>query len=118
MTTRMCDVACLFGRRDLADGSVELCCAPETESAIFANGPRAGAEQKLPRVKCAVTVGVGGRDANDGPARVAPVVAKGVPHGRLETCVHARRACALQRRPCLCACGLQFSAYAHCWRLR
>jgi hypothetical protein len=85
--------------RDLADGSVELCCAPETESAIFANGPRAGAEEKLPLVKCTVTVGVGGRDAADGPARVAPVVAKGVPQGRLETCVRAL--CSTGR---FCAC--------------
>ena len=72
--------------RDLADGSVELCCAPETESAIFALGPRAGAEEKLHRVHCAVTVAVGGRDAREGPARLAPHVALLLPNGRLETC--------------------------------
>ena len=32
---------------------MELCCAPETESEIFRLGPRAGAADALPRVRCA-----------------------------------------------------------------
>ena len=84
----MCDET--SQRRDLADGSVELCCAPETESEIFRLGPRAGAADALPRVRCPVTVAVGGRDIADGPGSVAASVANGVVNGRLETCVSSR----------------------------
>ena len=70
----------------MGDGSVALCCEPATESAIFALGPRAGAEERLPRVLCPVVVAMGGRDAHDGPAVVSPGVARGVAHGRLERC--------------------------------
>ena len=76
------------GFRDAADGSVELCCEPQTESAIFALGPRSGAEERLPRVMCPVVVAMGGRDAHDGPAVVSPGVARGVANGRLERCAH------------------------------
>ena len=74
------------GFRDAAEGGVELCCEPATESAIFALGPRAGAEERLPRVLCPVVVAMGGRDAHDGPAVVSPGVARGVARGRLERC--------------------------------
>lgn len=66
---------------------MQLCCEPATESTIFALGPRAGAEERLPRVLCPVVVAMGGRDAHDGPAAVSPGVARGVAHGRLERCV-------------------------------
>lgn len=63
---------------------VELACAPDVESAIFANGPRAGILPVLPRVRCRVTVAVGGRDAADGPAQAAPGVCAGCWDVRLE----------------------------------
>lgn len=71
-------------RRDVPGDGVTLCCQPETEAEIFRLGPRSGAERVLPRVVCPVTVGVGGRDTQDGPARVAPTVASRVVRGRLE----------------------------------
>ncbi len=85
--------------RDLPDGSVELCCAPETESEIFKLGPRSGAADALPRVRCPVTVAVGGRDLGDGPGSVAASVASGVPNGRLEMCVRTQPRLAF--RPCM-----------------
>jgi len=81
------------GFRDTAEGNVELACEPQTESTIFALGPRSGAEEKLPRVLCPVVVAAGGRDAHDGPAVVSPGVARGVAHGRLELCVPLRLRC-------------------------
>ena len=64
---------------------VELACAPETEAAIFEQGPRAGILPLRPRVRCRVTVAVGGRDAADGPAQAAPGVCAGCRDVRLET---------------------------------
>lgn len=74
------------GFRDTPPGgsSVTLCCLPETEATVFELGPSAGVEALLPRISCPVTVAQGGRDAHDGPARVAPTVATRVVRGVLQ----------------------------------
>jgi pimeloyl-ACP methyl ester carboxylesterase len=65
-----------------ADRAVELKCPPEVEALVFENGADAGTFDRLAEVRIPVTVAAsvdGG-----GPAKVAPLIADALPHGRLE----------------------------------
>ncbi|MHB1137663.1 MAG: alpha/beta fold hydrolase [Microthrixaceae bacterium] len=72
-----------YGFETLPDGSVTLRCRPEVESQTYAMGPRHHAFDHLAEVACPVTV-VRGRADEPGAATLAPLIAEGVPHGRLE----------------------------------
>ena len=70
------------GFRDRPDGSVELKCAPETEARVFESGVGHDAFAGLGAVTCPTVVAASGDGAP--PARVAALVAEGLPNGRLE----------------------------------
>ena len=77
---------------------MELCCAPETEAAIYAaSHADAGTFQGLRRVACPVLVVAGGRQAKEGPALIAPMIVAALPHGQLQMC--ARLPARLRRGP-------------------
>jgi pimeloyl-ACP methyl ester carboxylesterase len=65
------------------DGSVILACEPEIEAAVFEQGFRHRAFERLGAVRCPVTVACGRPDP--GPARLAPAVAAGLPNAELVT---------------------------------
>jgi pimeloyl-ACP methyl ester carboxylesterase len=72
------------GFRDVpGEREVELKCTPEVEAAVFRASFSSGAFERLGEVRCPVTVAVSG----DGgmPARLAPLAAAALPHGRLES---------------------------------
>lgn len=72
-----------YGFDTLDDGSVTLRCRPEVEAQTYAMGPRHDAIDHLDAVRCPVTV-VRGNARFGGPADLAPIVATGLPAGRLE----------------------------------
>jgi pimeloyl-ACP methyl ester carboxylesterase len=70
-----------FGFVEQDDGTVELACPPEVESAVFRQGMHHQAFAHLGEVACPVTVATGA--AVPGPALAAPAVAAALPHGEL-----------------------------------
>jgi len=64
------------------DGAVHLACRPEHEAQIYRGGGSHRAFAHLGEVRCPVVVACG-RD-EPGPARFAPAIAAGLPHGQLE----------------------------------
>jgi pimeloyl-ACP methyl ester carboxylesterase len=70
-----------FGFAPRAEGGVELKCRPEVEAEVYQRGMHHQAAAHLDAVRCPVTV-VGGGDGGM-PARLAPAIAAGLPHGRL-----------------------------------
>lgn len=70
------------GFRDLADGTVELKCAPETEAQVFEGGMNHETFVRLGEVACPTAVVASG----DGgpPSQGATLVAEALPQGRLE----------------------------------
>jgi pimeloyl-ACP methyl ester carboxylesterase len=70
------------GFRDTPGGEVELKCTPEVEADVFGSSGSPRAFDRLDEVACPVAIVVGG----DGgmPAQLAPLVARALPHGRLE----------------------------------
>jgi pimeloyl-ACP methyl ester carboxylesterase len=70
------------GFADDADGSVLLKCRPENEARTYEMGGQHRAFDHLGEMTTRVTVGVGERDAHQGPGLVAPLIATGLRHGR------------------------------------
>lgn len=70
------------GFRAGEDGAVHLACRPEHEAQIYRGGGSHRAFAHLGEVRCPVVVACG-RD-EPGPARFAPAIAAGLPHGQLE----------------------------------
>jgi pimeloyl-ACP methyl ester carboxylesterase len=70
-----------FGFAPDPDGGVALKCPPEVEAEVYQRGMRHQAAAHLDAVGCPTTV-VGGGDGGM-PARLAPAIAAGLPHGRL-----------------------------------
>ena len=64
------------------DGSVHLACRPADEAQVFRGGGSHGAFEHLTEVTCPVVVACG--DEPFGPALFAPLIAEGLPAGRLE----------------------------------
>lgn len=64
-------------------GGITLRCRPEAEAAGYHMSIRHGAWDALGEVQCPVVVARGGAQ-DPGPATVAPAIATGLPHGRLE----------------------------------
>ncbi|MGH9209622.1 MAG: alpha/beta fold hydrolase [Acidimicrobiales bacterium] len=77
------DAYVAYGFRDRSDGSVELKCDPEVEARTF-EGSGGGHDifAGLGSVRCPTTVAAGGDGSP--PARMAPLVAEALPHGRFE----------------------------------
>jgi pimeloyl-ACP methyl ester carboxylesterase len=77
------DAYVAHGFEELADGSVELRCAPGTEAATYEMGARHGAFDRLALVECP-TVVLRGTAVRPGPASFAPLVATALPNAVLE----------------------------------
>lgn len=72
------------GFQTLEDGSVQLRCQPEVEARTYEMGHRHDAFAHLDEVRCEVRV-LCGSDEVPGPASIAPMIADGLPEGRLES---------------------------------
>jgi pimeloyl-ACP methyl ester carboxylesterase len=70
------------GSGGAAGGGVELKCRPEIEAAVFEAGPFTDTFARLAEVATPTVVAAGGD--GEGPAALAPLIASGLPHGRLE----------------------------------
>src|SRR5690606_2010453 len=71
------------GLRDVPEeDAVELKCAPEVEALVFDGGMDQPTFDRLPEVRCHVTVAVSGDGG--GPALFAPAIAERLPSGVLE----------------------------------
>ena len=68
------------------DGAVHLACRPDDEARLYEGGAAHGAYEHLAEVACPVVLVCGGELF--GPASFAPVVAAGLPQGRLEVHEH------------------------------
>lgn len=54
-----------YGLRDLADGTVQLCCLPEYEAALYLSGVDAELWDLADAITCPVTVAFGGANGNE-----------------------------------------------------
>jgi pimeloyl-ACP methyl ester carboxylesterase len=70
------------GEGRVGGGGIELKCRPEIEAAVFEAGPFTDTFARLAEVATPTVVAAGGD--GEGPAALAPLIASGLPHGRLE----------------------------------
>jgi pimeloyl-ACP methyl ester carboxylesterase len=74
------DAYVTYGFVDEPGGTVTLACARQDEASVFDGAPSSPAWDRLPQVRCPVTV-FGGSDPSDPVGRVVEIVARRLPEG-------------------------------------